>query len=195
MRTSLFTQLAAAVRIVVLMTVVLGVAYPLAMTAVAQTAFGHQADGALVRVDGEVVGSSLIGQAFTSPAYFQPRPSAVEFDGAGSGGSNLGPTDQRLLDDVAARVDAYRAANDLSDDVVIPVDAVTSSGSGLDPHISPENAAMQSTRVAAARGIDPLTVVDLVDDHTQRRTFGVLGDDAVNVLELNIALDEVTGRP
>ena len=195
MRSPLVAQLAASVRIVAVMTVALGVAYPLAVTAFAQVAVEDRADGQLVEVDGEVVGSRLIAQEFTGDEYFHPRPSAAGYGAAASNGSNLGPTSPELLDTVADRVADYRALNGVPDGVRVPVDAVTASGSGLDPHISPANALLQAPRVAAARGVDVDVVLHLIDEHTGRRPLGILGDDAVNVLDLNIALDRVAGSP
>lgn len=195
MRSAFLSQLMASVRILVLMTVALGLAYPLAVTALAQGAFGDRADGSLVRVDGEVVGSRLIAQSFTSNSYFHPRPSAAGFDAAASAASNLGPTSPALIDTVTRRTEEYRELNGLAADTAVPVDAVTASASGLDPHISPANASLQAGRVASARGIELSAVVTLVDEFTERRPLGVLGDDAVNVLELNVALDELTGEP
>lgn len=191
MRSSFARNLLAAFRMLALMTVVLGVAYPLGMTAFAQVAVGDRADGQFVEVDGVRVGSSLIGQEFTSARYFHSRPSAVEYDATSSGGSNLGPTSPELLDTVEARVAEYREFNGLADGSEVPVDAVTASGSGLDPQISPANARLQAPRVAAERGIDLDVVLGLVSDHTARRPLGIIGDDAVNVLALNIALDDV----
>lgn len=195
MRSGLLGQLSAALRIVVLMTLALGVVYPVAITGFAQVVAGDRADGQLVRVDGEVVGSSLVAQEFIEPQYFHSRPSAAGYDGAASTGSNLGPTNPELLDTVAERVAEYRTINGLPDAVAVPVDAVTSSGSGLDPHISPANARLQAERIAAERSIDLDIVTDLIEQYTDRRPFGVLGDDAVNVLELNVALDRATGSP
>jgi K+-transporting ATPase ATPase C chain len=195
MRSPLLAQLAASVRIVAVMTVALGVAYPLAVTAFAQVAVEDRADGQLVEVDGELVGSRLIAQGFKGDEYFHPRPSAAGYDAAASSASNLGPTNPELLDTVADRVADYRTLNGVPDGVRVPVDAVTASGSGLDPHISPVNAALQAPRVAAARGLDVDVVLDLVGEHTTRRPLGILGDDAVNVLDLNIALDAAAGSP
>lgn len=195
MRPPLIAQLAASVRIVAVMTVALGIVYPLAITAFAQVAVEDRADGQLVELDGEVVGSRLIAQEFTGAAYFHPRPSAAGYDAAASTGSNLGPTNPDLLATVTARVAAYRELNGIPDAFPIPVDAVTASGSGLDPHISPANAQLQARRVANARGIDLDVVRDLVDQHTDRRPLGILGDAAVNVLELNMALDIAAGGP
>lgn len=194
MRHPLLAQLGASIRIVAIMTVALGVAYPLAVTAFAQIAVADRADGQFIEVDGEVVGSRLIAQEFTGEQYFHPRPSAAGYDASASSGSNLGPTNPELLDTVAQRVAAYRTLNGVPDGVPIPVDAVTASGSGLDPDISPANARLQAPRVAAARGLDLDAVVALVDEHTARRPLGILGDDAVNVLELNVALD-AAGSP
>lgn len=191
MRSSFARHMVAALRMIVLMTVVLGVVYPLAFTAFAQVAVNDRADGQLVEFDGKVVGSRLIGQTFTAPTHFHSRPSAVAYDGATSGGSNLGPTDPALLDLVETRVRDYRELNGLSDDVAVPVDAVTASGSGLDPDISPANALLQANRVAEANGVDVDVIVGLIGDNTEHRPLGVVGDDAVNVLELNIAVDEL----
>lgn len=182
-------QLIPAVIAFLLFTLLTGVAYPLVVTALAQALFPGKADGSLITHDGHVVGSRLIGQSFSSARYFHPRPSARDYDGAASGPTNLGPTNPELLDAVAARVAAYRAANGLAQDAVVPVDAVTSSASGLDPHISPENARLQAPRVARARGLPVTRVLKLVAEHTQGRALGILGMPGVNVLELNLALD------
>jgi K+-transporting ATPase ATPase C chain len=195
MRWPFVAQLTASVRIVAIMTFALGVAYPLAVTGLAQVIAQDRADGQLIELDGRVVGSRLLAQAFTGIEYFHPRPSAADYDASSSTGSNLGPTNPELLDTVADRVAAYRELNGLPDGVPVPVDAVTASASGLDPHISPANARLQAPRVAAARRLDLAEVLALVDEHTDRRPLGVLGDDAVNVVALNVALDTVTGRP
>jgi K+-transporting ATPase ATPase C chain len=195
MRSGLFGQLSAGVRMVAVMTFGLGVVYPLAVTAFAQVVAGDRADGQLIRVDGEVIGSSLIAQEFTQPQYFHPRPSAAGYDASASVGSNLGPTNLELLDAVAERVRAYRDLNGLPASVAVPVDAVTASGSGLDPHISPANARLQAARVAEARSLDVDVVTDLIGEHTDGRPLGNLGDDAVNVVELNLALDRITEGP
>ena len=153
----LLRQLRPAVLMIVVFTVICGVAYPLLSTAIGQAAFGHKADGSLIERDGVVVGSELIGQSFTDPKYFAPRPSAAGdgYDGSASSGSNLGPTNPDLLAAVKERVAAYRQSNGLADGVAVPVDAVTASGSGLDPHISIANARIQAPRVAAARNLEP----------------------------------------
>jgi potassium-transporting ATPase KdpC subunit len=173
------------------MTVLTGVVYPLAMTGIAQLVFPERANGSLVEHDGRIVGSRLLGQSFSDDRYFHPRPSAAGtgYDGAASSPSNLGPTNDALLSAVEERVHEYRTRNGLPDDTVVPVDAVTSSGSGLDPHISPENARLQARRVARARGRPLERVLELVGEHTEGRALGFLGEPGVNVLELNLALD------
>ena len=184
-------QLRPALLILVLMTVVTGVAYPLAVTAVGQVVFRDEARGSLVEIDGRVVGSSLIGQRFVSQKYFWSRPSAAGagYDTTASSGSNLGPQHPDLLVSVRERAVAYRTANGLAADVAVPVDAVTASGSGLDPHISVANARLQARRVASARGLPVDVVLALVDEHTVGRPLGFLGDPGVNVLAVNVALD------
>jgi K+-transporting ATPase ATPase C chain len=182
-------QLLPALLMTIVMTVLLGLVYPLVTTAVGQVAFGGKADGSIVEVDGRPVGSSLLAQSFTEPEYFHPRPSAGDYDGLASGASNLGPGNPDLLQAVAERVKAYRAENHLADDVQVPVDAVTASGSGLDPQITPANARLQARRVADARGIPVRAVLDAVARHTQDRQWGFLGEKGVNVLELNLDLD------
>lgn len=186
-------QLFPALMMMVVFTVIAGLAYPLVVTGIAQGLFNDKADGSLVEnADGGVVGSSLIGQSFSEPEYFHPRPSAAGdgYDGSASSGSNLGPTNDGLLASVEERADAYREENRLDADAQVPVDAVTASASGLDPDISVANARLQAPRVAEERGLDLDTVMGLVDDHTSGRDVGFLGEKRVNVLELNLALDE-----
>ena len=173
------------------LSVVTGLAYPALVTAIAQVAFPFQANGSLMARDGTAVGSSLIGQPFDDPKYFWGRPSAtapIPYNAAASSGSNLGPTNPTLLEAVKGRVDALRAA-DPGNTASVPVDLVTASGSGLDPHISPAAALYQVPRVARARKLDPSALQALVAQHTEGRTFGILGEPRVNVLALNLALD------
>jgi K+-transporting ATPase ATPase C chain len=187
-------QLVPGLVMLLVFTVICGLVYPLAVWAVGQVAFNEQADGSLIERDGVVVGSELLGQPFSAPEYFHPRPSAAGtgYDGAASSGSNLGLTNPDFLATVEERVAVYRDENGLSADAPVPVDAVTASGSGLDPHISVANARIQAERVADERGLELDVVLQLVDDNTQDRIFGVLGDPGVNVLELNLDLDEMT---
>jgi K+-transporting ATPase ATPase C chain len=182
---------------IVVLTIVFGLVYPAVMTGFAQVAFPDKADGSIVEVDGTPVGSSLAAQAFTKPEYFHPRPSAVEYDAAGTSFANLGPTNP----DLAAAVDEqakailelerpYNPGLELGD---IPVDAVTTSASGIDPDISPAYAQLQAARVAVVRGLPLERVQELIDDATHGRSLGFLGEPGVNVLELNLSLDEEIG--
>jgi K+-transporting ATPase ATPase C chain len=189
----MFSQLRPAIVAFLLLTVITGLIYPLAVTAVAQVAFPSQANGSLIMKDGKPIGSTLIGQPFDDPKYFWGRLSATApfpYNAGASSGSNLGPTNQALLDEVQARIDALHAA-DSGNTAPIPVDLVTSSGSGLDPNISPAAAEYQLNRVAKARGLDLAKVSALVAQYTQGRQFGILGEPTVNVLQLNLALDAV----
>lgn len=167
--------------------------YPLISWALAQGLFPSRANGSLIKRDGVVVGSSLIGQTFSSPAYFHLRPSAAGqgYDGGRSGGTNLGPLSKDLVETVRRRIAEYRAENGLAAATQVPADAVTASGSGLDPHISPENASLQAPRVAKARGLTEAVVRARIEASTEGRTLGILGDPRVNVVRLNLALDGV----
>jgi K+-transporting ATPase ATPase C chain len=174
-----------------LLTVVTGIVYPLAVTGIARLAFPHQAEGSLVVKNGQVVGSSLIGQGFSDARYFWGRPSATSprpYDAANSGGSNLGPTNPALAEAVKGRIAALKAA-DPANAAPVPVDLVTASASGLDPHISVAAAQYQAARVARARGLPPAEVASLIARHTEGRTLGFMGEPRVNVLALNLALD------
>ena len=185
-------QLWAAIKIFLVITVLVGIAYPLVVTGIAQVAFQHEADGSLIKQNGTVVGSELLGQEFKGAKWFQPRPSAADYDGLASGGTNLGPTNPDLIKTVKQRVAAYREANGLAASEPVPVDAVTASGSGLDPHISKLNAQYQSRRVAQARGISKQKLQQLIDDNTDDPSLGFLGEPGVNVLKLNLALRDAT---
>jgi len=172
----------------VVTTVLLGLIYPLVVTGLAQMLFPHKANGQLVVKNGKVIGSKIIGQGFSGPGYFHSRPSAAGngYDAANSGGSNLGPTNQKLLNRVKSDVASAQAANPA---VSVPIDMVTTSASGLDPHITPANAEFQLSRVAKARAISVEQVQAVVSKHTEGRQFGILGEPRINVLELNLDLD------
>lgn len=180
-----------AVLMTVVTTVLIGLVYPLAITAIAQIAFRDQANGQLIERDGVPIGSRIIGQGFSKPGYFRPRPSATStpYDAANSAGSQLGPTNRKLIDAVQAKVAAARKENPAAP---VPIDLVTTSASGLDPHISPAAAEFQVTRIARERGLAEADVRRLVSAHTEGRQLGFLGEPRVNVLELNLALDRVT---
>lgn len=181
----------AAMATLVLASVTCG-AYPFLITKVAHAVFADQARGSLVtNPDGQVIGSALLSQNFAAEIYFHPRPSAAGngHDAASSSGSNLGPTSQKLHDAIKERISAYRTTNGLAADAPVPADAVTASGSGLDPHISPANAALQAPRVARSRGIALETVRELIDRETERPALSIVGEPGVHVLKLNLALD------
>jgi len=188
------TLIRPAVTLLLLMTALLGVVYPLVITGIAKVAFPDQAAGSLIVKNGKTVGSSLIGQNFTAPKYFWGRPSATgnaPYNGVASSGSNMGPLNPALTDAVKARIEALRAA-DPGNTAPVPVDLVTASGSGLDPEISVAAAQYQLARVAEARGLTHETVQKLIDAHAKRRWLGFLGEPRVNVLELNMAVDSAS---
>jgi len=183
------SQLRPAFFMLLIFTVITGVIYPLAVTGIAQVLFPHQANGSLiVTKNGKTVGSELIGQQFNDPKYFWGRPSAAGYNAAASSGSNYGPMNTALIDSVQARINALKAV-DSNNTLPIPVDLVTASGSGLDPHISVAAALYQVHRVAVARGLSEADVQSLVDQYTEGRQFGIFGEPRVNVLKLNLALD------
>jgi K+-transporting ATPase ATPase C chain len=184
------TQLRPALTLLALLTILTGVIYPLAVTGFAQLAFPNQANGSLVVIDGNAYGSELIGQQFDDPKYFWGRPSAAGYNAAASTGSNYGPMNPALLEAVQARIDSLKAA-DPDNPLPIPVDLVTASASGLDPHISVAAALYQVRRVASARGLDEAEVKSRVEKYTEGRQFGFLGEPRVNVLLLNLALDGI----
>jgi len=193
-----FTQLRSAVMATLALAAVCCGLYPLIVFGIGQTAIPYQANGSLMAdKDGTVRGSRLLGQSFTSDRYFHPRPSAAGngYDAANSSGSNLGPTSQKLNDLINARFIDYRRENGLADTDSVPADAVTASGSGLDPHISVRNAELQIPRVAKATGMSVEKLRGLIEQHTDGRAFGVLGDPGVNVLLLNLALDTLAAKP
>jgi K+-transporting ATPase ATPase C chain len=188
----MLSELKPAILITIVFTIITGIAYPLAVTGLSQTLFHRQANGSLIERNGVVIGSELIGQNFAKPEYFHPRPSAAGmngYDATASGGSNLGPTNPALADRLTKDAAQFRKDNpDYTGP--IPSDAITASGSGLDPEITPANALAQAARVAKARGVSEDTVVGLINSNTQGRDLAVLGEPRVNVLKLNLKLDE-----
>src|SRR5690242_12438337 len=206
----MFKQLRPAIMGVLVMTIAFGLLFPFAVTAIAQVLFRHQANGSLIEQGGKVIGSELIGQPFTKPQYFHPRPSAAGsngYDPTSSQGTNLGPTSNKLINGIHKKLPngqndpgnfdgikdlaaAYRKENNLAENEPVPPDAVTRSASGLDPHISPENAALQAPRVARARKMPVEAVTEQIRQHTEGRQLGILGEPRVNVLMLNLALDK-----
>lgn len=177
-----------AIKSFIIFSVLLGLVYPLAITGIAQVAFPQKANGSLIKIDEQVVGSSLIGQKFDNPTYFNSRPSAVDYNAIGSGGSNLGPSSKKLAD----RVKADIAKNNLSEN--IPADAVLTSASGLDPHISIENAKLQAQRIAKIRGLQISKIDELISNNTDSEFLGIWGQNGVNVLKLNLDLDKANRK-
>jgi potassium-transporting ATPase KdpC subunit len=189
---TILTELKNSVIATILFAIVLCGIYPLIVYGAAQLFFPHAANGSLIEdKNGELVGSELLGQMFSADKYFHPRPSAAGagYDAANSGGTNLGPTSQKLINSIKSAVEQYRKENNLAPGVLVPADAVTSSASGLDPHIGVKNAELQVPRVAKARGLSEEDVRNLVKQNTEGPQFGILGDPGVNVLKLNLALD------
>ena len=186
------THLRPALVMLGLMVALTGLAYPLAMTGIAQAIFPAQANASLIARDGRIVGSALVAQAFTADHYFHPRPSAADFDATDSGATNFGPTNAELIAEVTARAEAFRAAHGVS---VVPIDAVTASASGLDPHISLQNARLQAGRVAEARGVELRAVLALVNASAEGPWLGLFGQPRVNVLMLNLSLDDALPLP
>jgi len=194
----IYSELRPAVVATLVLAVVCCGFYPLAVTGMAKLAFAHKADGSLItNKDGVIIGSSLLGQNFSAEKYFHPRPAAAGtngYDATSSGGSNFGPTSQKLADLIKERVAAYRATNGLAETQAVPADAVTASGSGLDPHITPANAALQAARVAKACALPLPEIQNLIVANTDRAGLGFLGADGVNVLKLNLALDVLSKK-
>lgn len=193
-----FSQIRGALVSTVILTLVCCGFYPLVVFGLGQALFPDQANGQLIREqDGTIRGSRLLGQNFSADKYFHPRPSAAGngYDAANSSGSNLGPTSQKLSDTIKERVAAYRKENGLSEKDAVPADAVTASGSGLDPHISPRNAELQAARVAKARGWSAEQIQAMARKHTEQPSLGILGEPGINVLTLNLALDHAGGTP
>ena len=183
-------NLVTAVLMTIATTILLGIIYPLVVTGLAQVLFHDKANGQLIEGNGKVIGSRIIGQAFTGPGYFHSRPSAVNYDPANSNGSQLGPTNKKLIDRVQGDVTTLQGENP---NVPVPIDLVTASASGFDPHVTPAAAAFQIPRVASARKISETEVMQLVAEHTEGRTLGLLGEPRVNVLQLNLELDRRFG--
>jgi K+-transporting ATPase ATPase C chain len=197
MRSGILRQASVSIAALVIATLVLGFGYPLVVTGISQLSFHDKANGSLLYSEGKLVGSALLGQSFTDakgnplPKYFQPRPSnaGAGYDGSSSGASNLGPSNPVLINQVSERVRAYRQFNHMAPGAAVPVDAVTASGSGLDPDISLQNALDQAPRVAEARHLPPARVLALLHQHTAPAEWGFLSEPAVNVLQLNLSLD------
>jgi len=183
-----------AIVMLVILTLITGVIYPLGMTGLAQFLFPGQANGSMVAVDGKVIGSKLIGQNFTGPGYFHGRPSAAGdngYDASASSGSNFGPINQKFIETVSERINTERQQNNLFESTNVPSDLVLASASGLDPHITPAAAFVQVERVARTRGLTSNQVKAVVNEHAEYRQLGIFGEDRINVLELNLALDRV----
>jgi K+-transporting ATPase ATPase C chain len=182
-------QVTVSALMLIIMTIMFGIIYPFAMTGIARVLFSRQANGSLVTVNGAIAGSELIGQGFAGPKYFHGRPSANNYDGTNSGGSNYGPTNRKLVEQAEKLAMSVRIENGLQAGAVIPSELVLASGSGLDPHISLESARIQVDRIAGARGLDKSIIIKLLTHNSEKRYWDLWGDPYVNVLKLNIALD------
>lgn len=178
----------------IIFSILLGLIYPLAITLIAQFAMPYRANGSLLKKDGKIIGSTLISQGFTKPEYFQGRPSAGNYDASNSGGTNLGPSSKKLMDIAAQNIIRIRKDNELQEDAVLPADMVLSSASGLDPHISLENALLQAERVSKIRGIPVIILKGMINTNIDHDFVGIWGQPGVNVLKLNIALDEYIAK-
>jgi len=188
----MFKQISRAAIILITLTILLGIVYPLTVTGISLLLFPRQANGSLIYKNDQPLGSFLIGQNFSAPSYFHGRPSAAGaegYDATSSSGSNLGPTNEKLIESISERAETIRSDNSLPVDSLVPADLVTASGSGLDPHISPASALLQVERVARARNLPEQQVRDLVNNNIENRELGILGEPRVNVLKLNLALD------
>jgi len=186
-----------ALKLIALMTIILGIVYPLVITGITQAVFPHRSNGSLLTINGKVIGSALIGQKFESERYFWSRPSAVDYNPLPSGGSNLGPTSAELSKQIIQRRSVLLTANGMSEGAIIPLDLLFASASGLDPHVSPQAARFQISRVARARGFDRNTenqLKELIGEYTEPRTLVILGEPRVNVLKLNLALDSLGAK-
>jgi potassium-transporting ATPase KdpC subunit len=195
---ALFQEVKVSLLTMLTLLILLGGIYPVLVWGIAQVIFSDKANGSLIELQGKTVGSSFLAQSFSSPQYFHPRPSAageIGYDGSSSGGSNLGPLSQKLNDQIKERVDKYREENQIPAGILVPADAVTASGSGLDPHISLKNAYLQTTRVAKARGMSDAQVKEAIGQAIDPPSLGFLGEPGVNVLKLNLALDAMTIPP
>ncbi|MFZ5518475.1 MAG: K(+)-transporting ATPase subunit C [Candidatus Zhuqueibacterota bacterium] len=192
MKSNLKSEAVIALKIFFVLSIILGVMYPLTITWIARMTMPEKANGSLITSDGRIVGSKLIGQQFSDSTYFHSRPSAVDNNAAGSGGSNLGPSSQKLMDIVKEQVAETRRTNSLASDVKIPADMVLASASGLDPHISVQNALLQAPRIARTRSLSGERIRQLIEQHTDPDFIGVWGQKGVNVLSLNLALDQLS---
>lgn len=185
----MLSEIKTSLKFFIVISVLLGILYPLFITIIGQLTMSDKANGSLIIQDSKIIGSKLIAQAFTDPKYFHSRPSAVNYDGAGSGASNLGPSSKKLLEDVEKRINAVRTENNLGSNYLIPADMVLQSASGLDPHVSIQNALLQVSRVSKIRNIPEVAIQQLIQENIDRNFIGIWGQQGVNVLKLNLTLD------